>query len=58
MFVSLDIAMVMETVADLKFTVEEPDQEKKQEEGQDSLWDQKFKRPWRRVRARFGTNFT
>lgn len=52
MFVSLYVAMVMETVADLKLTVEEPDQEKKQEEGQDGLWDQKVKRLRGRFRAR------
>lgn len=44
--------MVMEAVADLELAVEEPDQEKKQEEGQDNLRDQKVKWPRRRVRAR------
>jgi len=43
-FVSLHVAMVMETVADLELTVQEPDQEEKQEEGQDNLRDQKVKR--------------
>lgn len=52
MFVSFYVAMVMETVADLNLTVEEPDQDKKQEECQDSLWDQMVKTGWKRVRAR------
>lgn len=51
MLVGLDVAMIMETIADLKLAIEEPDQEKKQEEGQDGLWDQKVMRPWRKVWA-------
>lgn len=43
--------MVMETVADLKLTVKEPDQEKKQEEGQESLLEQTIKGSWVTVRA-------
>lgn len=51
MFVSLDVAMVMKTVADLELAVEEPDQEKKQEEGEDSLREQLVERLGRRVGA-------
>lgn len=58
MFVGLHIAMVMETVTDLKLTVKEPDQKEKQEESQDSLWDQKVKRARGRVRAWVRTTIT
>lgn len=53
MFVSLHVAMIMQTVADLKLTVEEPDQKEKQEEGQDSLLDQMVKGLKGRVRVQF-----
>lgn len=49
--VSFHITMVMETVADLKLTIEEPDQKKQQEKGQDGLWDQNGKELLMRVEA-------
>ena len=56
MFVSLDVAMVMKTAADRELAVEEPDQEKKQEEGEDHFREQLVERLRRRVGA--GTDIT
>lgn len=41
--VCLLVAVVVQPVADLKLTVEEPDQQKEQKEGQDGFGDQRVK---------------
>lgn len=43
--------MVVQPVADLKFTVKEPDQQKEQKEGQDGFRNQRVKVLWRRARG-------
>lgn len=45
------VAMVVQTVADLKLTVEEPDQQKEQKEGQDRFRNQRVKVLRRRARG-------